>query len=72
MKTSIYMETTIISDLTSRPSRYLRRAAHQEATYEWWASRAAFDLYVSQLVVDEAAAGKCLSPKRVTIARKAS
>ncbi len=57
MKTSIYIETTIISYLTSRPSRDLRRAAHQEATCEWWATRAAFDLYISQLVVDEAAAG---------------
>jgi predicted nucleic acid-binding protein len=57
MRTSIYVETTIVSYLTARPSRDLLRAAHQEATSEWWAARDAFDLYVSQLVVDEAGAG---------------
>ena len=33
-------------------------AAHQQLTHQWWADRrSAFDLYVSQLVIDEAAAG---------------
>lgn len=33
-------------------------AAHQQATAEWWASRRhEFELYVSQLVLEEAAAG---------------
>lgn len=33
------------------------RAAHQEITREWWDTRGTFSLYVSQLVLDEAAAG---------------
>jgi hypothetical protein len=58
MKSSLYLETTIPSYLTSRPSRDLIIAGHQELTREWWAKRrGAFQLYVSQLVVDEASAG---------------
>jgi predicted nucleic acid-binding protein len=54
----IYLETTIISYLAARPSRDLRVAAHQQATAEWWAGgRHDFELYVSQLVLEEAAAG---------------
>jgi len=57
MKSGIYVETSIVSYLTARPNRDLVRAAHQEVTREWWATRDAFDLYISQLVLDEAAAG---------------
>lgn len=57
MKSSIYVETSIVSYLTARPTRDLVRAAHQEVTREWWARRSVFDLYISQLVLDEAAAG---------------
>ncbi|WP_437588326.1 hypothetical protein [Sorangium sp. So ce1000] len=57
MKPSVYVETSIVSYLTARPSRDLVRAAHQEVTGEWWAGRDAYDLYISQLVVDEASAG---------------
>jgi hypothetical protein len=33
-------------------------AAHQQITKDWWETRRhAFDLYISQLVVDEAGAG---------------
>jgi predicted nucleic acid-binding protein len=57
MKSSIYVETSVVSYLTARPSRDLLRAAHQEVTYEWWMGRDAYSLYISQLVLDEAAAG---------------
>src|SRR5262245_10170591 len=57
MSSKVYLETTIVSYLTARPSRDLVRAAHQEVTSEWWSARAAFELYVSQIVLDEAAAG---------------
>lgn len=54
----IYLETTVISYLTARPSRNLRVVAHQEITADWWTRRRArFDLYVSRLVVDEVSAG---------------
>lgn len=57
MRPSVYLETTVVSYLTARPTRDLVRAAHQQLTQEWWARRDAFDLYVSQYVLDEAAAG---------------
>jgi predicted nucleic acid-binding protein len=58
MKPRLYVETTIPSYLTSRPSRDLIIAGHQQITREWWEKRRdAFQLYISQLVVDEASAG---------------
>ena len=58
MKQSLYMETTIPSYLTSRPSRDLIIAGHQQVTKEWWEKRRdAFEIYISQLVIDEASAG---------------
>jgi hypothetical protein len=52
-----YVETTIVSYLTAWPSRDLVRAAHQQVTREWWATRGSFELFISQFVLDEAAAG---------------
>jgi predicted nucleic acid-binding protein len=57
MKPKVYVETSVISYLASRPSRDLIVAAHQKITYDWWQCRERFDLYVSELVVDEANAG---------------
>ena len=58
MKQRLYMETTIPSYLTSRPSRDLIIAGHQQVTKEWWDKRrGAFEIYISQLVIDEAGAG---------------
>jgi hypothetical protein len=54
----VYVETTVISYLASRPSRDLRLAAHQQLTTEWWdRRRSSFEVFVSQLVVEEASAG---------------
>jgi hypothetical protein len=57
MKPRIYIETTVPSYLTAWPSRDLIRAAHQQITREWWARRDRFELYSSQLVVEECQAG---------------
>jgi hypothetical protein len=58
MKSRLYLETTIPSYLTSRPSRDLIIAGHQQVTREWWEKRRnTFQLYISQLVLDEAGAG---------------
>jgi hypothetical protein len=54
----IYVETSVISYLTSRPSRDLLIAARQEATREWWESRdVSFQAFISRLVLQEAAVG---------------
>ena len=58
MPLQVYIETTVPSYLTARPSRDLIQAARQELTREWWDQRrAAFDLCTSQLVLDEVAQG---------------
>ena len=57
-KAKVYIETTIVSYLTARPSRDLIIAAHQQLTRDWWQNRhAAFDLFISQAVVEESSAG---------------
>jgi hypothetical protein len=54
----VYIETTIPSYLAAWPSRDLVQAARQQITHEWWNSeRQKFDLCISQIVLDEAAAG---------------
>src|SRR3990172_1799133 len=58
MKPKVYLETSVISYLASRPSRDLIMAAHQQITQEWWEKRRSkFDLLVSQLVLQEASGG---------------
>src|ERR1017187_71580 len=58
MKRRIYLETTIASYLTARPSRDPFVAAHQELTIEWWANhRQRFDLYIPEFVLREASRG---------------
>jgi hypothetical protein len=57
-KARLYLETTIPGYLISRPSRDLIIAGHQQITEEWWEKRREkFQIYISQLVVDEARAG---------------
>ena len=58
MAPKIYLETTIISYLAARPSKDLISAAHQQVTHDWWQNRRRdFDLFSSQLVVQESSAG---------------
>src|SRR3990172_5267287 len=57
MKPRAYIETSIVSYLTAWQSRDLVLAAHQQVTRDWWARRGIFELFVSQFVLDEAAAG---------------
>lgn len=64
MKPKVYIETTIPSYLAARPSRDLLIAAHQQLTRDWWESRRpAFDLYVSEPVLEEASAGDAMPAK---------
>jgi predicted nucleic acid-binding protein len=57
MAPSVYIETSVISYLTAFPSRDVVLLAHQQITQSWWSQRGHYDLYVSQAVLDEAAAG---------------
>ena len=54
----MYLETSVISYLASRPSHDLIVAANQQITRDWWEHRrVAFELYISQLVIQEVSAG---------------
>jgi len=50
-KLKVYCETTVISDMTSRPSPLVKNLARQMMTHEWWEWAAdGWEFYVSQLV----------------------
>lgn len=58
MKPKVYLETSILSYLTARPSNDLRAMANQSTTIEWWESRRPdFDIYISEFVVAESSQG---------------
>jgi predicted nucleic acid-binding protein len=68
MKPDIYIETSVISYLTARPSRDVLTAARQTWTREWWAvAHDHWRLNVSELVVEEAERGD-LEAARLRIA----
>jgi hypothetical protein len=58
MTESVYLESSIISYLTARPSADVVVAARQVLTANWWLSTGkAFDLFVSALVIEEISKG---------------
>jgi predicted nucleic acid-binding protein len=57
-KAAIYIETSVVSYLVARPNRDIIVAAHQQLTVDWWENQhQQYDLFVSQIVLDEARAG---------------
>lgn len=69
MKPRVYLETSVISYLTSRPSSDLVVSAHQSITAEWWESaQQDLQLVASELVLQEASSGDPDAAKtRVTV-----
>ena len=66
MKRKIYIETSVISYLTARPSKTIIGAAHQQITASWWETRQQYDLFVSAPVLRECQAGdKSAAAKRM-------
>lgn len=54
----VYLETTILSYLVAAPSRDVQVNAHQVVTKLWWQqAHTRFELVVSAVTLDEAAAG---------------
>ena len=52
---AVYVETTVVSYLTARPTADLVDAARRRVTVDWWETRRErFDLYASHVVVEEA------------------
>ncbi len=55
---TVYIETSIVSHATARPSSDINIATLQMQARDWWRiERPKFDLVTSQLVINEAAAG---------------
>ena len=58
MNPTAYIETSVVSYLTARPSRDVVVAAYQEVTRAWWRDAATrFELVASALVIAEARVG---------------
>lgn len=58
MKPKVYLETSIISYLTARPSSDIITAGHQLTTFKWWENhRREFELFISDLVISEISKG---------------
>jgi hypothetical protein len=58
MKKRVYIETTVVSYFTARPSRDLMVAGHQEVTHELWPKLVEYyDSYISELVYQEVGKG---------------
>src|SRR3989338_4311102 len=65
IKESIYLETTVVSYYTSKPSRDIIVLAHQEITRQWW-SRALerYNIFISEVVIEEAGFGNPEAAKK--------
>ncbi len=64
MKRKIYLETSVISYLTARPSKNVIEAGHQQSTYLFWDRRSEFDLVASELVVTECNGGDAIAASK--------
>jgi len=54
MKPVVYVETSVVSYYTARPSRDIIVLAHQEITRQWWPrAKEQFELVVSDVVADQ-------------------
>jgi hypothetical protein len=57
-KQSVYIETTVVSYLTARPSRDLIVTAHKQVTVEWWENELPkLEPFISPITIEEASRG---------------
>ena len=55
---SVYIESSVISYITARPSRDVVTSARRAITIEWWETyRDLFDVFISELVLEEIGTG---------------
>lgn len=69
IKPKVYLETSIISYLTSRTSKDVITKGHQLTTFDWWQNCGEkFELLASELVVQEASLGnREMAAKRLAV-----
>lgn len=62
---TVYIETTIISYLVSKPNRDIIVAANQQMTMDWWVLRRnAFQCFISSVVIEEIEAGDPMAAEK--------
>ncbi len=62
---SVYIESSVISYITARPSRDIVTSARQAITIEWWEEyKCQFDIFISELVIEEIGSGDLVAAKR--------
>ena len=62
---TVYLETTVVSYLTAKPSRDVVAAGHQQSTQDWWEDRRPdFRVVASQLVLQESGRGNMPAAQR--------
>jgi len=58
MKPRLYIESSVISYYTARPSRDLIAAGHQQITQQWWSQQlSGYEPYISEVVREEISRG---------------
>ncbi len=72
MKASVYIESSVISYLTARPSNDLVKSARQAITEEWWQKeKTRFTIFVSTLVEEEISRGNSeAAQRRLEVSKK--
>jgi len=62
MRPRIYIETSVVSYLTAKPSNDRLKAACQQVTRAWWSTRLSdVDVFISPYVVEEASRGDAVA-----------
>lgn len=57
MKQRIYIETSVVSYLVARPSKNIVIAAHQASTSDFWSHLHDHEVFISDIVIQEASKG---------------
>lgn len=64
MKT-VYIESSVIGYLTARLSRDIVVSARQAITTEWWENcRDSFEIFISELVIEEVGSGDYIAAQK--------
>lgn len=53
----VYLESSVISYLTAKPSNDILKLSKQRVTKTWWKNRERYDLYISEVVLEEIGLG---------------
>jgi hypothetical protein len=65
MKETVYLETTVVSYYTSRPSNDIIVLSRQRLTEQWWTDAfKRFDIFISEAVIEEATAGDPIASQK--------